>query len=103
MNENIEEELIDNYELNNLEFDKALELDKRSFIATYWSKLRREHLILFTFFVRNDYNLTFVKYSRFIFIICTDMAEMFSFFKIILCIQFMLIMENIILYNKYLK
>ena len=81
MNENIEEESLDNYELNNLEFDKALELDKRSFIATYWSKLRREHLILFTFFVRNDYNLTFVKYSRFIFIICTDMAVNVFFFS----------------------
>ena len=76
-----EEEELDNYELNNLEFEEALKLDKRSFISTYWSTIRREHLILFTFFVRNDYNLVFVKYTRFIFLICTDMAVNVFFFS----------------------
>ena len=75
-----QKESLDSYELNNLEYEKAVKLDKRSFINTYWSILRREHLLLFTFIVRNDYNLTFVKYSRFIFIICTDMAVNVFFF-----------------------
>ena len=46
----------------------------------YWSILKREHLIIFTFFYRNDHNITFVKYSRFIFFICTDMALNVFFF-----------------------
>ena len=47
----------------------------------YWSILQREHLIIFTFFIRNDYNLVFVKLSRFIFLVCTDMALNVFFFS----------------------
>ena len=79
--ENKEEKKLDDYELNNLEFEEALKLDKRSFINTYWSTIRREHLIIFTFFVRDDYNLVFVKFSRLIFLICTDMAVNVFFFS----------------------
>ena len=78
--EAIPEEKLDNFELNNLDYDLAMKLDKRSFINIYWSILRREHLILFTFFVRNDYNLVYVKFSRFIFLVCTDMALNVFFF-----------------------
>ena len=67
--------------MNNLEYDKAIQLDKRSFLKMYWSILQREHLILFTFFVRNDYNLVYVKLSRFIFLVCTDMALNVFFFS----------------------
>ena len=59
----------------------AKKLDKRSFIAIYWSILKREHLILFTFFTRNDYNLIIVKLSRFIFSVCTDMCLNVFFFS----------------------
>ena len=38
-------ETLDNYELNNLEYDMAIKLDKRKFFEIYWSLLRREHLI----------------------------------------------------------
>ena len=79
--ENNEEEKLDNFELNNLEYDMAKKLDKRSFIAIYWSILKREHLILFTFFTRNDYNLIIVKLSRFIFSVCTDMCLNVFFFS----------------------
>ena len=75
------DEKLDNFELNNLEYDKAVQLDKRSFIKMYWSILQREHLILFTFFVRNDYNLIYVKLSRFIFLVSTDMALNVFFFS----------------------
>ena len=76
-----QEEKLDNFELNNLEYDKAVQLDKRPFLKMYWSILQREHLILFTFFVRNDYNLVYVKLSRFIFLVCTDMALNVFFFS----------------------
>ena len=45
----INEEKPDNFELNNMEYQAALETDKRSFINIYWSILEREHLIIFTF------------------------------------------------------
>ena len=80
LKENTEEKQLDDYELNNLEYEKAVKLDKRSFINTYWSTIRREHIIIFTFFVRDDYNLVFVKFSRFIFLICSEMALNVFFF-----------------------
>ena len=77
--EELKEEL-DNFELNNLDYDLATKLDKREFLEIYWSILKREHLIFFTFFIRNDYNINYVKFSRFIFLVCTDMALNVFFF-----------------------
>ena len=76
----INEEKPDNFELNNMEYQAALETDKRSFINIYWSILEREHLIIFTFFTRNDHNLIYIKFTRFIFLVCTDMALNVFFF-----------------------
>ena len=61
------EKKYDNFELNNLEYEEALNFDKRSFLEIYWSILKREQLIIFTFFFHNDYNLYYVKNARFIF------------------------------------
>ena len=72
---------LDNFELNKLKYEEALKLDKRTFLQIYWSLLRREHIIIFTFFVRNDFNLIFLKFTRFIFLICTDMAMNVFFFS----------------------
>jgi len=76
-----QEEKMDNFELNNLEYDLALKLDKREFLEIYWSILKREHMIFFTFFVRDDYNIVYIKFSRFIFLVCTDMALNVFFFS----------------------
>ena len=75
------EEKFDNYELNELEYNEAIKLDRRTFLEIYWSILKREHSILFTFFVRNDHNIIYVKYPRFIFFMCTDMALNVFFFS----------------------
>ena len=75
-----EKEKLDNFELNNLEYREALKLDKRGIIEIYWSILKREHLIIFTFFIRNDHNIIHVKISRLFFLICTDMALNVFFF-----------------------
>ena len=74
-------EKLSDFELNDLEYFEALELDKRPFSQIYWSILRREHLILFTFFSWNDYNIIYVKFARFIFLIATDMAMNAIFFS----------------------
>ena len=50
-------EILNDYELNDLEHLKALELDNRSFLRIYWYLLEREHLILFTFFNLNESNI----------------------------------------------
>ncbi len=72
---------LDHFELNDLDYEEAVKLDKRNFFGIYWSLLRREHLIIFTFFIRNDYNLIIIKLARFIFLVCTDMALNVFFFS----------------------
>ena len=49
-------------ELNNLDYENALILDKRTFLQYYFSLLKKKHLIIFTF-NSNDYNLMTVKIS----------------------------------------
>ena len=75
-NENLED-----FELNNLEYEDALKLDKRNFFRIYWSILKREHIIIFTFFFHNDFNLYYVKFAKFIFLLATDMAMNVFFFS----------------------
>ena len=72
---------LDNFELNNLEYEEASELDKRGFCKTYWSVLLREHAGLLTFVAWNDYNLFYVKIERFIILFCTDMTMNGLFFS----------------------
>ena len=72
---------MDNFELGELEYYEAIELDKRQFLQIYWAILMREHLVLFTFFSCNDYNIIYVKFARFIFLVCTDMAMNVFFFS----------------------
>ena len=65
---------LDMYELNELNYDDACELDNRGFCKTYWSVLMREHLVLLTFFNCYDYNLFYVKIEKFFILICTQMT-----------------------------
>jgi hypothetical protein len=74
------EELSD-FEYNNLEYLKAIELDDRKFFRVYWSFLKREHTIIFTFFAWNDLNIFSIKLGKFFFLICTDMALNVFFFS----------------------
>ena len=71
---NIDKEKLDNYELNNLEYNQAINLDKRKISEIYWSLLKRENLILFTFLNGNDYNISFIKFEKLIFSVSTDLA-----------------------------
>jgi hypothetical protein len=75
------EEKLDNFELNNLDYILAIKLDQRRFIDIYWSILKREHLIIFTFFIRNDHNILHIKLSRLVFLIVRDMALNVFFFS----------------------
>jgi hypothetical protein len=68
------------YELNELEYETAVKLDGRSLCKIYWATLQREHLIIFTFFNRHDYNIFSIKLSKLFLAICTDMAFNVFFF-----------------------
>ena len=53
-------------ELNKLDYENALILDKRTFCQFYLSLLKKKHLIIFTFYLSNDYNLMSVKIALFL-------------------------------------
>ena len=53
-------------EMNNLEYELAIILDKRTYFQYYCSLLKKKQLILFTFLPANDYNLLSLKISLFI-------------------------------------
>ena len=72
---------LDDFELNELSYEEAVIYDQRTFFKIYLSLLKREHRILFTFFVCHDYNLVYVKLSRFIFLLATDIAMNVFFFS----------------------
>ena len=54
-------------ELNNLEYEYAIIIDKRSYFQYYYSLLKKKQLILFAFYPTNDYNLIAVKISLLLF------------------------------------
>ena len=78
INENILK--LDNFELNELNYDKAYELDNRSLLKTYWSVLLREHLFLLTFVAYNDYNIFYIELNKFLIIFTGEMALNCLFF-----------------------
>ena len=80
-NEKRNPEEYDDYELNNIDYDEASEFDRRTCIRTYWSVIKREHYVIFTFCSRNDYNLFYVKIERFFILICTEMTMNGMFFE----------------------
>ena len=72
---------LSDFELNELEYEEAVKLDKRTFIQIYFATLKREHKILFTFFSWNDYNLFYIKLARFVFLLSTDISMNIFFFS----------------------
>ena len=65
---NTEEILINlnDYEINSLEYKKAIKIYKRTYFQYYISLLKKKQLILFTFLPTNDYNLISLKASLFL-------------------------------------
>ena len=57
---------LNDQELNNLEYNIALLIDKRSYFQYYWSLLKKKQLILFTILPSNDYNLFSLKLALFL-------------------------------------
>ena len=57
---------INDEQMNNLEYEIALIIDKRTYFQYYCSLLKKKHLFLFAFYPNNDYNLMTIKISLFI-------------------------------------
>ena len=57
--------LLNDEEMNTLEYEQAIILDKRTYFQYYFSLLRKKQLILFTFLPSNDFNLIFIKIALF--------------------------------------
>ena len=55
------------YELNKLAYKDALLQDKRTYFKYYFSIVKRNNLLIFAFFVNNDYNPKIIKISIFSF------------------------------------
>ena len=53
-------------ELNTLEYEFAIIIDKRTYFQYYWSLLKKKQLILFTILPANDYNLFSLKIALFL-------------------------------------
>ena len=53
-------------ELNSLIYIEALKLDKRNYIEYYISLIKKKNIIIFTFFLFNDYNLITIKLILFL-------------------------------------
>ena len=49
--------ILNDQEMNSLEYNKAIKIDKRGYFEYYFSLLKRKQLLLFSFFPNNDYNL----------------------------------------------
>ena len=56
------------YELNSLCYEDALKFDKRTFFEYYISLIKVNQLIIFSFFLSNDYNSKVIKICFFLFI-----------------------------------
>ena len=72
---------LDDFVLNELEYDMAVKYDKRSLIQIYFSYLKREIILIFAFFICDDYNLSNIKIARFIFLVSSNMALNVFFFS----------------------
>ena len=76
-----EKKIYNNFVFKKLKYNEAIKLDKRPFLQAYWDTLKRDHLLIFTFINCNDYNMLYIKLSRFIFFIVTNMALNAFFFS----------------------
>ena len=65
-NKIISSKILNDEELNTLQYEQAIIHDKRTYLQYYWSLLKKKQLILFTFIPKNDYNLFSLKISLFL-------------------------------------
>ena len=55
------------YEINKISYEEALEIDKRTYLQYYISLIKKNHILLFSFYPNKDYNSSIIKKCLFIF------------------------------------
>ena len=64
---NNKNEKYNDYEINSLPYKEAIKIDKRTYIEYYLSLLRTNQLLIFAFYIKNDYNSRIIKICLFLF------------------------------------
>ena len=60
------------YEINNLDYSKAIIYDNRTYCQYYLSLIKIKHIFIFTFFYNKDYNSKIIKIYIFFFNFLVD-------------------------------
>ena len=68
-------------ELNSLNYESALKIDKRSYCQYYISLLKTKHILIFTFMQFNDYNSKIIKVYIFFFTFAINFAVSAMFYS----------------------
>ena len=55
----------DEYEINDISYEEALNNDKRTYLNFYFSLLKANHILIFTFNTNKDYNPYIIKICLF--------------------------------------
>ena len=69
------------FEMNSLDYEEALKLDRRNFFEYYISLVKYNHPIMFSFSPYNDYNSRIIKMFIFFFSFCLDFTVNALFFS----------------------
>ena len=67
LNEKSTTEIYNDFEMNNLDYKTALDIDKRTFFQSYVSLIKTKQPIYYTFFLDDDYNSRLIKICLFLF------------------------------------
>ena len=92
---------LNDQEINFLEYNKAIKIDKRTYFQYYFSLLKRRQLLLFAFFPNNDYNIIELKIS--LLLLSFSLYLQLMDFSLVMkqCIKYIKIKVHIILLTKF--
>ena len=76
-----EQKEYDDYEMNSISYEEALKKDKRTYCQFYLSLIKVNHILIFTFFIKGDYNPRSIKICLFFFIFVLHMFINTLFFN----------------------
>ena len=72
--------ILKDIELDALDYYEAFRIDHRNYCQFYYSLLKRNHPVIFSFGCDNDYNSRIIKIFLFFFSLCVDLAVNAFFF-----------------------
>ena len=74
-------EQYNDFEINNLSYEKAKKIDKRTFWEYYFSLIKTKELAIFTFYLSTDYNLRMIKINLFFLTFALNLTVNACFFN----------------------